>query len=180
MSRGIFHWWPLAPAMLVLYLGGASFIENFPRASHRSQDQGSRTSGPDSLLAFIRLGIKSDSAAAFDSTTHPEAKPVPDSSGKVKVVRVQNPNRENPFRPARGPNYAADHAATGPRVEPPLRKYVLKGTVGNEVATISDHTGRKLIVKVGEGVDSAVVLSIESNKVILKDRAGKFELIQEK
>lgn len=162
MNRGLFHWWPLAPALLVLYLGGTSFVEDYPRASHRSFDQGSHRTGPDSLLAFIQAGFKTDSADKVSA-----------AAGKIM-------DRDNPFRPIHGPNYAAEHAATGPKVEPPLRKFILKGTVGNEVATITDHTGRKLIVKVGEGVDSAVVLSIESNKVILKDRAGKFELLQEK
>ena len=151
----------MAPALLILYLGGNAFIGSYPRAPHRSTDQGSRASGPDSLLAFIHDGIKSDSLTR---------------NASINAV----PARENPFRPIHGPNFAAEHAQSGPKIEPPARKYVLKGTVGFEVATIADHTGRKLIVKVGDGVDSAVVVSIEPNKVILKDRAGKFELLQEK
>jgi hypothetical protein len=65
-------------------------------------------------------------------------------------------------------------------VPPPPRRFQLKGTVGTNVATITDGAGRKRIVKVGDAVDSAEVISIEPNKVILKDRAGKFELLPER
>ncbi|GEM_PF-2158246 len=179
MSRGILHWWPLAPALLILYLGGSSFIEEYPRATQRASAPGSVQTAPDSLLAFIHAGLKSDSLSRTGSGSSP-TEPSADSSARLLASLRKFPNRENPSRPIHGPNFSAEHAKAGPKIEPPLRKFVLKGTVGNEVATISDHTGRKLIVKVGDGVDSAVVLSIEANKVILKDRAGKFELLQEK
>jgi hypothetical protein len=52
--------------------------------------------------------------------------------------------------------------------------------VGRDVATIANHAGQKMIVKAGDRIDSAEVVSIEPNRVVLKDRAGKFELQTEK
>jgi hypothetical protein len=66
------------------------------------------------------------------------------------------------------------------RPPPPPRDYHLKGTVGRDVATIVADGGRKHIVKTGDRVDSAEVVSIEPNKVVLKDRAGRFELYLER
>jgi len=88
------------------------------------------------------------------------------------------PSFENPFRPIREPAAAIGSGAI--RVEPPLRGFILRGTVGDQVATITNNAGQKQIVKTGERIDSAEVVSIEPNKVVLRDRAGKFDLILQK
>ncbi|MDB5049720.1 MAG: hypothetical protein JWO30_2791 [Fibrobacteres bacterium] len=156
MKDKLWHWWPALPAGLILYLGGASFLEKYPRIAERSADRFVGTGGPDSLLAYVRQG------------SHPSAIPAADSS---------DPS-DNPFRPIRAPR--AESQAHAVKLDPPPRHYVLKGTVGTNVATITNNAGLKQIVKVGDGIDSAEVVSIETNKVILKDRAGKFELIFQK
>lgn len=152
MSRNWISWWPAAPALVILWLGAVSFIEKFPAAPVRRAD-GIAGAGPDSLLAFARMAA-ADTAAAEAS--------------------------ENPFRPINPPRAAAQGAPTGMRLEPPPRRYQLKGTVGRDVATITNHAGQSLIVKAGDAIDSAEVVSIEPNKVVLKDRAGRFELLLEK
>jgi hypothetical protein len=48
------------------------------------------------------------------------------------------------------------------------------------VATIANAAGQRVIVKAGDQIDSAEVISIEPNRVIMKDRAGRFELQTEK
>jgi hypothetical protein len=150
--RDWIRWWPAAPACLILWLGGASFLDKYPGAAARRADR-ITGSGPDSLLALARQSA-ADTVAAAPS--------------------------ENPFRPIHAPRPSGSSAASGVRVEPPPRRYVLKGTVGSDVATITNHGGQRLIVKAGDAIDSAEVVSIEPNKVVLKDRAGRFELLLEK
>jgi hypothetical protein len=155
MSAGLRTWWPALPAALILYWGVAGFIEQYPRAKERPSER-LAGGGPDSLLAFAR-------ALAADS--------VPPAAGEP----------ENPFRPIHpAKSQAARGAASLVRTEPPPRRYVLRGTVGRDVATIANHAGQKMIVKAGDRIDSAEVVSIEPNRVVLKDRAGKFELQTEK
>jgi hypothetical protein len=163
MNRSLWHWWPLAPALLVLYLGMNSFMEKYPQQEQRSLKSNSPLFAPDSMLILIRQ------AKTMDSLNQNQA-----LKSKDSVLDIRSP-----FRPVRNPSQVANRGAVGPKIDPPWRNYVLKGTVGNSVATIMDRNGKKIIVKVGEIVDSATVMAIESNRVILKDRAGKFELLQE-
>ncbi len=155
MKAQLLRWWPALPALLILYLGGSSFLEKYPRGSQRRADHASLAGAPDSLLAFIRSGPKS---AGADTAVDPT---------------------DNPFRAIRQPRPAGP-SPTAPKVDPPPRRYVLKGTVGSNVATITNNSGQKIIVKVGDPIDSAEVVSIEANKVVLKDRGGRFELLNEK
>lgn len=154
MSRGALKWWPALPAALILYWGGDDFIARFPREKARRAERVSGT-GPDSLLAFAR---------AFAAET---------AAGVPAAL-------ENPFRPIHPPKPQGASSSAGVRIEPPPRRYVLKGTVGKDVATIANNSGQKMIVKAGDRIDSAEVVSIETNRVILRDRAGKFELQTEK
>ncbi|HKP97693.1 MAG TPA: hypothetical protein VJ385_18270 [Fibrobacteria bacterium] len=153
MKERLWDWWPALPACLILYLGGASFLEKYPQATERRADRFAGAGGPDSLLAFVRKGT--DPAASRDSAA-----------------------ADNPFRPIRAP--LSESRGQAVKAEPPPRRYVLKGTVGTNVATIANNSGLKQIVKVGDSIDSAEVVSIETNKVVLRDRGGKFELIFQK
>jgi hypothetical protein len=153
MNERLSKWWPALPACLILYLGGASFVEKYPRAPDRPASRFTGARGPDSLLAIARHDAAPDS-----SRTAPG---------------------DDPFRPIHAPRPAAP-AAPVVKGDPPVRRYVLKGTVGADVATIVNNHGQRVIVKAGDVLDSAEVVSIEANKVTLKDRGGKFELIQEK
>jgi hypothetical protein len=146
-------WWPALAALAIAYFGLSDFAARYPRAreSRAERPGGAR---PDTLLAFAR-------AHASDS------------------VRRALPAGGNPFRPIH-PARSATASAPGLRIEPPPRNYVLKGTVGVEVATIADNAGQKRIVRVGDAIDSAQVVSIAPNRVLLKDRAGKFELQTER
>jgi hypothetical protein len=154
MSGSLRRWWPALPAALILYWVGSDFIARYPREQVRSAERLS-SGGPDSLLAFAR---------AFAADT---ARPSAAAPG-------------NPFRPIHAPKAEGRTAATAMHTEPPPRKYVLKGTVGRDVATIANSAGQKMIVKAGDRIDSAEVISIEPNHVVLKDRAGKFDLQTEK
>jgi hypothetical protein len=155
MNAGLRSWWPALPAALILYWGASDFINRYPRAKERPAER-LAGGGPDSLLSYAR-------AFAADSVPRPEA------------------DADNPFRPIHPPKaQAAPGAASRVRTEPPPRKYVLRGTVGRDVATIANNAGEKMIVKAGDRIDSADVVSIEPNRVVLKDRAGKFELQTEK
>jgi hypothetical protein len=163
LSFKILHWWPIIPALLILFLGGKRFIHNYPRDLHTFQDSHSDIPASDSLLVFIRAEMKKDSSAT--------------ASPPIALDSITA--NKNPFRSPHSSAMAGKRLASGPKAIPPGRKYILKGTVGDQVATIEDPSGQKHIVKVGDRVDSAIVYSIESNKVVLKDRAGKFDLIHE-
>jgi hypothetical protein len=163
MMQRIWHWWPVLPACIILYLGAVSFMEKLPKDSYSSLEKASSQGTTDSVLEFIQTEHNKSSMQS------PSSDSVTDS----------DPTGKNPFRSARGPSTAGERVHPGIKTDPPWRKYVLKGTVGNQVATIADRNGRKLILKVGDQVDSATVESIETNRVILKDRAGKFEILQE-
>ena len=155
MNAGWRAWWPAFPAALILYWGASDFIDRYPRAVERPAER-LAGGGPDSLLAFAR---------AFAADTVPP----------------QASNPDNPFRPIHPPKPVAAPGGPGMvRTEPPPRKYVLRGTVGRDVATIANNSGQKMIVKAGDRIDSAEVVSIEPNRVVLKDRAGKFELQTQK
>lgn len=154
MSDGVRRWWPALPAALILYLGGSDFIARYPHAQVRAAERLSG-GGPDSLLAIAR---------AFAADT----------------VRTSAAAADNPFRPIHPPKAEGRPASAVVHIEPPPRRYVLKGTVGRDVATIANNAGQKMIVKAGDRIDSAEVISIEPNHVILKDRAGKFDLQTEK
>jgi len=154
MSDGLRRWWPALPAALILYWGGADFVDRYPQTQGRPAERLSR-GAPDSLLAIAR-GFAADTAQAT-------AAPV-----------------ENPFRPIHAPKPKGPGGLAAVHLEPPPRKYVLKGTVGRDVATIANAAGQRVIVKAGDQIDSAEVISIEPNRVIMKDRAGKFELQTEK
>lgn len=85
----------------------------------------------------------------------------------------------SPFHPSSrgaGGSTAAAQAQSSPIVRPNL---ILKGTVGNQVATLVNGMGSKMIVRVGEKIDSAVVIRIGPGKVTLKDRHGLFEIESE-
>lgn len=154
MSEGLRKWWPALPAAVILYWGGADFVARYPQAQGRPAERLSR-GVPDSLLTIARE-FAADTAQA------------PAAPG------------ENPFRPIHAPKPKGTGGAVAVHIEPPPRRYVLKGTVGRDVATIANAAGQRIIVKAGDQIDSAEVISIEPNRVILKDRAGKFELQTEK
>ncbi|MEO6096154.1 MAG: hypothetical protein ABIW76_10815 [Fibrobacteria bacterium] len=156
MKDKLLQWWPIAPTLVILYLGGVAFLEKYPRASTRRSNYAVGTRTPDSLLAYFRSGVA-----------------LPDTGSAVP-----DPT-ENPFRPIHQP-HPAGQTANASRLEPPPRRYVLRGTVGNNVATITNGAGQKQILKVGDRIDSAEVVSIEANKVVLKDRGGRFELLNQK
>lgn len=157
MKERLLQWWPALPALVILYLGGTSFVEKYPRALEKRMERKGGSAQPDSLLALVKLA--SNEGAARDS-------------GAI------DPG-DNPFRPIHQPRPAGTSGSFA-KAEPPPRRFILKGTVGSNVATIANNSGLKQIVKVGDRIDSAEVVSIEANKVVLKDRGGRFELLNEK
>lgn len=154
------RWWPVLPALVIAWFGGSAFMEKYPRRAEGARVRTASGHGQDSLLARFRRELDAGRLAAADSAT--------------RAAGIENPFR--PIRPAR-PEGRRPGVMAAP---PPPRGFQLKGTVGRNVATISDAGGRKQIVKVGDSIDSAVVVSIEANKVVLKDRAGRFELLLER
>jgi len=59
-------------------------------------------------------------------------------------------------------------------VPPPPRPWKATGRVGERAAVLSHPDGRVLVVVSGTPVDSASVVSIGTDGVVLEDRAGRF------
>ena len=154
--------WPVLPAMAILYVGGTSFVEKYPRAAERRVGAARRHRSTGFPAGLHPIGIDGCDLRGFRGKRG--CKPVPGG---------------NPFRPLHPPRPAAQ-SGSYVKADPPARGFVLKGTVGNNVATIANNSGQKQIVKVGDRIDSAEVVSIEANKVVLKDRGGRFELLNDK
>ncbi len=148
--------WTLLPAAAILYFGIQHFLEKLPPASARSAVRGPVSENSDTLLLRFAREFRNHG----------------DTAGQFAPM-------DNPFHGVRLPP-APGTSAAKPKPEPPQRKLVLKGTVGSEVATITGRTGISRIVRIGDDIDSATVISISANRVTLKDRAGKFELTADK
>lgn len=61
-------------------------------------------------------------------------------------------------------------------VQPPPRPWRATGRVGERAAVLTSNDGRILVVKSGSSVDSATVVSIGNDGVVLEDRGGRFIL----
>ncbi len=165
MMAGIRQWWPALPALVIAWFGSVSFVEKYPRAPGGIRGRTVAAHGPDSLLESFRREIAAESLGHM---------------GKAGDILASAGAPADPFRPIRAHRPAGEGRPGAVSVPPPPRRYQLNGTVGTNVATITNNSGQKLIVKVGDPVDSAIVVSIETNKVVLKDRAGRFELLLER
>jgi hypothetical protein len=47
---------------------------------------------------------------------------------------------------------------------------------GNSVATLIDSVGIKHLIRVGDSLGGARLLEVHSNRVLMQDAAGRFEL----
>ncbi len=131
-------------------------LRHYPRSDSRPDIRSQNTPGLDSLLQDI------------SEIHYATASSLPDSVSP-KTLR-------NPFRLPMMATTTASAGASRPAAPPPPRSYILHGMVGGRVATISDNSGRKRIVAVGDRLDSAEVVAIDEQTVTLRDRAGRFEL----
>lgn len=82
---------------------------------------------------------------------------------------------EDPFGlPAAREPVVRSVARTDLGVPPPPRPWKATGRVGERAAVLSNPDGRVLVVASGARVDSASVVSIGTDGVVLEDRAGRF------
>jgi hypothetical protein len=147
-------WWPALLAIWMVYICANVLTKNYPHLSKPIGKNAQDVMGIDSVLTAIKNNQ------------------VDKSMDSLQIGR-------DPF--GNGRHFANVVSVThAPSAPPPPRHYILKGTIGDKVATITNNAGRKNIVKVGDKIDSAFVLSIAPNRVELKDRAGTFELLLQK
>ena len=78
-----------------------------------------------------------------------------------------------PPQPEASPRRAS---APSSDLHPPPRPWRATGRVGERAAVLTSTDGRILVVKSGSTVDSATVVSIGKEGVILEDRGGRFIL----
>jgi hypothetical protein len=113
----------------------------------------SRDVRTDSTLPAIAILQQDTAQAPVDSASVP-----PDPFGL-------------PLEPA-----SAKPTAIGSLEPPPPRPWSATGRVGQRAAVLTATDGRILVVSDGSRVDSAVVVSIGTDGVVLEDRGGRFVL----
>jgi len=107
-----------------------------------------------------------------DSVIHVAVLAAPDTSFPESdaVLRVEDPFGLPPVPVSSNP------AAIGPIQPLPPRPWMATGRVGQRAAVLTATDGRILVVSDGSRVDSAAVVSIGSDGVVLEDRGGRFVL----
>ena len=163
MNTNIRPWLYWIPGLILLILGMKSFVEKLPPFHLENSTQQKVTDQKDHLLDKIKSQIHSHQI---------------DSLNREKGLSQNKEPINDPFR-SYHPKPLISATSAIPKGQPPFRNFLLSGTIGNSVATISNQKGKKIIVKVGDAVDSATVIFIEPNKVSLQDRAGNFEISRE-
>ena len=113
-------------------------------------------------------GSTSDSATPLDSSLLAGSFAPPADSLAIPA---------DPFGLPPGP-VATPRRGTSSRTDahPPPRPWRATGRVGELAAVLTSNDGRILVVKSGSSVDSATVVSIGNDGVVLEDRAGRFVL----
>lgn len=107
----------------------------------------------DSVIRIDDLAAPDTSFAEFDSSTR-----ATDPFGLPPIAASSRPS------------------TIGPAIPPPPRPWTATGRVGQRAAVLTAFDGRILVVSDGSRVDSAVVVSIGTDGVVLEDRGGRFVL----
>ena len=131
--------------------------------------------GVQLVSGWFPTGQKSDNAPITPKETKYGDLLSQFSKDSAKVVAEDldlSLKKNNPFRVASSKKVRRRRAK---RIPPP-RNFSLRGTVGTTVATIKNGKGKTIIVSVGDQIDSAKVIQIHPNKVVLRDRSGKFTI----
>ncbi len=113
-------------------------------------------------------GSESDSTTPLDSSllagsfaTPTDSLAIPTDPFGLPTAPVATPRRESSIPSG---------------VQPPPRPWRATGRVGERAAVLTSNDGRILVVKSGSSVDSATVVSIGNDGVVLEDRGGRFIL----
>jgi len=151
------QWYVLASVILIYWISG-SFISKYPSPVDEVPQTVKTIKEDESTLNTIQ-GIK-DKRSLLDADSTFSDQEDPFRSSKAKK-RIKARKRKKAY-------------------STPARNYKLRGINNSKTAILINSAGRSVFVQVGDQIDSAEVVGITSDKVILKDRGGKFEIrIQE-
>jgi hypothetical protein len=100
-----------------------------------------------------------------------------DSAFQIAVVADTMPP-QSPFRLASPPRPTYKNPSL-PTVTWTRPTVILKGTVGTQAATLISPQGEKKILRVGEYMDSILVVRIQPGRVTLRDSHGTFDIISQ-
>lgn len=100
---------------------------------------------------------------------------IPDTASVSGDAAAPYRNPFTPYRPAAPPGPSLPRAAA-PALPPPARPWRVTGLVGTRAAVLAGGDGTSRVVSPGERVDSARVVSIDRDGVVLEDRGGKFRI----
>ncbi len=148
-----FRRWSLLAAIALLALGIKSFVQRYPGGRSLGSDGKNGPMVRDTVWPAVLRFSATASDSALDAS---DTAPVPD-----------------PFRQRFSPSPAVTPKASVP---PPARKWKLKGTAGDAVATVLDSIGTKHLLRAGDSLGGARVLEVHANRVLMRDAAGSFEL----
>jgi hypothetical protein len=110
--------------------------------------------------------VRTDSVLPAAASTAPDTS-FPESAPESRVA--------DPFGLPPVP-VSTNPVSIGPAQPLPPRPWMATGRVGQRAAVLTATDGRILVVSDGSRVDSAVVVSIGSDGVVLEDRGGRFVL----
>ena len=136
--------WPWLVALILMTVGLRSWIHKYPRRAGPEARDGQGRDGKDTLFSLLPVSHaveNTDTTATVDSAL-----------------------RKNPFRKVGEEGYAHPVSPTTP--VSPLRKWILKGTAGDAVATVLDSVGAKHLLRTGDTLGGMRVLEIHPSRVL--------------
>ncbi len=149
--------WPLWISMAILFYGMQLFFQKYPNKLPVFKSDQAQNLHEDSL---DRLLTQLTRDTVFSSLTFSDTL-----------------SRKNPFHSDISLNRVVNHSNPVELVKlQPMRSLKLKGTAGNQIASLIDSLGVKHLMKVGDSIAGIRILEIRSDRVFLQDASGKFEL----
>ena len=151
--RYVLNRWYIPISVMLAYWIAASFIVKYPAGMGGIAGKARSFQAEESILKTIEAIKKKRNKLGLDSSL---------SLGGDPFRSVKS----TPYRRVKG----------GRKTIAPVRKYKLMGITNDKTAILVNNAGYNVIVEVGDAIDSAIVVSITSNKVILRDQGGTFEI----
>ena len=146
--------WPRWAAFALLAAGLAGYVRNYP---------------------LPRTVLPLGDGSALDSLIPPSGKRRDNGLG---LIEIDTALFRNPFQTRSRPGY--DAGTSHSKMPSPVRRWKLKGTAGNVVATLVDSAGVKHLMRTGDSAGGVRVLDVHPSHVTMQDEAGRFELGLEK
>jgi len=148
-----FERWYIFLSIVIVYWTVSTFIQNYPDYHKTGSETQNRIKESETVIDdYLKLTVK---------------RALTNKKKKIKDIT-------SPFRQSSKKKVTKTHS--GPAKPQPSRNFKLTGISGETSAILIDNEGRTVIVSIGEEIDGATVLEIKTDKIVMRDNAGKFEI----